>query len=66
MLEFYLKQGRLLGLRSLTGLQETARQALAQINERGYEAELQNKGITQILKIGLAFHEKEVAMASER
>ncbi len=36
------------------------------INDCGYEAELHHKGITQILKMGLAFHEKEVAMVSER
>jgi hypothetical protein len=47
-------------------LQEAAQQALAQINASGYEAELQHRNITQILKIGLAFYEKEVAMAFEK
>ena len=49
---------------SAKALQASAEEALLQINTRGYEAELKQKGIKQILKIGLAFYGKEVAMAS--
>ena len=47
-------------------LEKTAEQALTQINQLNYVAELQQQGIANILKIGLAFRGKEVAMASEK
>jgi hypothetical protein len=46
-------------------LQDSAFNALAQINQRNYAAELAQEGVTCILKIGLAFRNKEVMMASE-
>ena len=46
------------------GLQETAEEALEQINTMHYVTELQQKGIQHIVKVGLAFWGKEVAMAS--
>ena len=45
-------------------LPETAEEALAQINARHYEVELQQRGIRRILKIGLGFRGKEVSLAS--
>jgi hypothetical protein len=45
-------------------LDSAAAQALNQINERHYETELRQKNIQKILKIGLAFSGKEVAMQS--
>lgn len=45
-------------------LQETAEAALAQINACQYETELQQQGVQRILKIGLGFRGKEVALAS--
>jgi hypothetical protein len=47
-------------------LADAAQEALIQINQRGYEAELRQKGVQQILKIGLAFRDKEVELASLR
>ena len=47
-------------------LQASAENALEQINIRGYAAELQKKQIKKILKIGLGFYGKEVAMANEK
>ncbi|MCE3237756.1 MAG: AAA-ATPase-like protein, partial [Gammaproteobacteria bacterium] len=46
-------------------LQAAANEALEQINQRGYVAELTQKNIKNILKMGLAFYGKEVALASE-
>jgi len=45
-------------------LQETAEEALAQITARHYDTELQHCGVERILKIGLGFRDKEVALAS--
>jgi len=47
------------------GLQASAEEALEQINQRGYAAELTQKHIQKILKMGLAFYGKEVALASQ-
>jgi hypothetical protein len=44
-------------------LQVAAEEALEQINQRGYAAELMQKNIKNILKMGLAFYGKEVALA---
>jgi len=46
-------------------LQASAEEALTQINQEGYAAELKQQGIHKILKVGLAFRGKEVMMASE-
>jgi hypothetical protein len=46
-------------------LQAAANEALEQINQRGYAAELAQKNIKNMLKMGLAFCGKEVALASE-
>lgn len=45
-------------------LEEAAKQALVQIAERNYEAVLRQKGIGNMLKIGLAFRGKTVEMAA--
>jgi hypothetical protein len=44
-------------------LQAAAEEALEQINQCGYAAELMQKNIKNILKMGLAFCGKEVALA---
>ncbi|MDF3054592.1 MAG: putative AAA-ATPase [Gammaproteobacteria bacterium] len=44
-------------------LEKSAEQALAQINARDYETALRQKGVQRILKLGLAFRDKEVSMA---
>jgi hypothetical protein len=44
-------------------LATVAEEALKQLQERGYETELRQEGITIILKLGLAFHGKDVASA---
>ncbi len=46
-------------------LQAAADEALEQINQRGYATELAQKHIKKILKMGLAFYGKEVALASQ-
>ena len=46
-------------------LQESAEEALEQIKQRGYAAELEQQSIFNILKVGLAFRGKEVALASK-
>jgi hypothetical protein len=45
-------------------LQEAAKKALQQINDKQYEAELRQLGIQSILKLGLAFRGKDVAIVS--
>ena len=50
--------------KTAANLQASAEEALLQITTRGYETELKQKGIMQVLKVGLAFYGKEVAMAS--
>ncbi len=44
-------------------LTQTAEDALAQIEARDYETELRQKGIEDVLKIGLGFRGKEGTMA---
>jgi len=46
-------------------LKESASKALQQIKERGYAAELQQKGIQKILSVGLAFRGKQVMILAE-
>ena len=45
-------------------LQDSAQEALVQIDQKNYATELTEQGVVQILKMGLAFRGKEVAMAS--
>jgi len=47
-------------------LEESAKEALHQIEERQYEAELKQNGIDRILKLGLAFRGKEVSIQEEK
>ena len=46
-------------------LQELARSAIRQINEKHYETELRTHGVTQILKYGAAFSGKNVEICME-
>ena len=46
-------------VKSSANLEQEAKQALAQIAERQYEAEIKQRGINKIVKIGLAFCGKE-------
>jgi hypothetical protein len=46
-------------------LQASAEEALAQIHQRGYVEQLHSAGIQKILKLGLAFSGKQVAVASD-
>lgn len=45
-------------------LNQAAEEALQQINDKNYEAELRQMGIKSILKLGLAFHGKKVCVIS--
>lgn len=47
-------------------LEESAEEALFQINHRGYVAQLGSEGIQHILKLGIAFSGKKVAVVSEK
>ncbi|MCM1213261.1 MAG: AAA family ATPase [Lachnospiraceae bacterium] len=46
-------------------LEKRAREALDQISEKRYDAELRNNGITNIVKYGIAFSGKQVRIVSE-
>lgn len=46
-------------------LENLAGEALPRIQNREYKRELQDIGITQIMKIGIAFYKKHVALVSE-
>ena len=46
-------------------LEEMARSAIRQINEKHYETELRTHGVTQILKYGVAFNDKNVEICME-
>lgn len=48
-----------------TALQSAARKALAQIAEKKYDTELKAAGVSSVLKYGVAFHGKEVAVEVE-
>lgn len=52
-------------VRSGQGLTESAAEALAQINQRGYEQQLRHEGVQRVLKLGMAFCGKQVAVVSE-
>ena len=45
------------------GIEERAQKALKQIDEKKYDTKLKARGIKNILKIGIAFHGKEVKVA---
>ena len=45
------------------GMEERAQKALKQIDEKKYDTRLKARGIKNILKIGVAFHGKEVKVA---
>ena len=45
------------------GMEERAQKALKQIDEKKYDTKLKARGIKNILKIGVAFHGKEVKVA---
>ena len=45
------------------GMEERAEKALKQIDEKKYDTKLKARGIKNILKIGIAFHGKEVNVA---
>ncbi len=58
-----LKAGRSLDELALDRL---AKEALHQIGERNYEAEMQEEGISEILKLGIAFSGKNVRIRTEK
>ena len=41
-------------------IEEATKEALKQIEDKRYEAELQNRGITNIIKLAIVFKNKEV------
>ena len=44
---------------------EKAKEALAQINEKKYDISMKNNGVLKVIKIGMAFSGKDVAIESE-
>ena len=46
-------------------LKASAQKALQQIKGRNYEAEMQQTGVSKIIKVGLAFWEKKVEVVFE-
>ncbi|WP_052193881.1 AAA family ATPase [Cetobacterium sp. ZOR0034] len=46
-------------------IEEKAREALAQINEKKYDVSMKNNGVLKIIKIGMAFSGKDVAIESQ-
>ncbi len=46
-------------------IKEKAREALAQINEKKYNISMKNNGVSKVIKIGMAFSGKDVAIESE-
>ncbi|MEM7494622.1 MAG: PD-(D/E)XK nuclease domain-containing protein [Myxococcota bacterium] len=51
------------GLRADGTLQQAADKALQQIKQREYHADLLNRGVEQVIALGLAFRGKETAVA---
>ncbi|WP_426711458.1 AAA family ATPase [Cetobacterium sp. SF1] len=45
-------------------LEEKAKEALNQINEKKYDIEMKNNGVSKVIKIGMAFSGKDVAIES--
>ena len=63
--------GIIMELKSETGLSEESLEALSaealeQINEKRYDAEMRNDGIENILKLGIAFSGKKVKIKNEK
>ncbi|WP_407537956.1 PD-(D/E)XK nuclease domain-containing protein [Cetobacterium somerae] len=46
-------------------IEEKAREALAQINEKKYDISMKNNGVSKVIKIGMAFSGKDVVIESE-
>ena len=46
-------------------IEEKAREALVQINEKKYDISMKNNGVSKVIKIGMAFSGKDVAIESE-
>ncbi|MGL5377613.1 MAG: AAA family ATPase, partial [Cetobacterium sp.] len=46
-------------------IHEKAKEALAQINEKKYDISMKNNGVSKVIKIGMAFSGKDVAIESE-
>ncbi|WP_448821750.1 AAA family ATPase [Cetobacterium sp.] len=46
-------------------IEEKAKEALAQIDEKRYDISMKNNGVSKIIKIGMAFSGKDVAIESE-
>ncbi|MBA2368115.1 MAG: PD-(D/E)XK nuclease domain-containing protein [Candidatus Protochlamydia sp.] len=49
-----------------TDLDSAAASALKQIKDKNYQQELRDRGISQILYLGLAFQGKKVLISSQR
>lgn len=48
-----------------SSIEEKAKEALAQINEKKYDTSMKNNGVSKVIKIGMAFSGKDVAIESE-
>ncbi|MGL6130058.1 MAG: AAA family ATPase [Fusobacteriaceae bacterium] len=46
-------------------IREKAKEALAQIDEKKYDISMKNNGVSKVIKIGMAFSGKDVAIESE-
>ncbi|WP_291941673.1 PD-(D/E)XK nuclease domain-containing protein [Cetobacterium sp.] len=46
-------------------MEEKAKEALAQINEKKYDTSMKNNGVSKVIKIGMAFSGKDVVIKSE-
>jgi len=46
-------------------IEEKAREALAQINEKKYDVAMKNNGVSKVIKIGMAFSGKDVTIEGE-
>ena len=46
-------------------IEDKAREALAQINEKKYDISMKNNGVLKVIKIGMAFSGKDVAIESQ-
>lgn len=46
-------------------IEEKAKEALTQIDEKRYDISMKNNGVSKIIKIGMAFSGKDVAISSE-
>ncbi|MGL5574723.1 PD-(D/E)XK nuclease domain-containing protein, partial [Cetobacterium sp.] len=46
-------------------IEEKAKEALTQINEKKYDTSMKNNGVSKVIKIGMAFSGKDMAIESE-